>query len=169
VRGVDGVVLAAEFLSWWVSPRLVEEVIQALVTFPHAGPPSCPAQAAPRGQRAMTTGRVYVPFVLYRWLLVASCSLGLLSCTACGGSGKTIVPDLHGKTFGQSTKALADRGLCTPSKFTTYGSTPNHPTVVAQDPGPGARVDRGTHVTLTLQGRVSAGDAGDPLGLCSRQ
>jgi hypothetical protein len=50
VRGVDGVVVAAEFLSWWVSPRLVEEVIQALVTFPHAGPTELP-QAAPGGQR----------------------------------------------------------------------------------------------------------------------
>jgi beta-lactam-binding protein with PASTA domain len=110
---------------------------------------------------------VYVPFVLDRWLLVASCSLGLLSCTACGGGGKTVVPDLHGKTFSQATKALAGRGLCTPSKFTTYGSSPNVPTVVAQDPGPGARVDRGKHVALTLQGQVSGGDyAGDPLGLC---
>jgi len=122
---------------------------------------------------AMTTGRVYVPFVLYRWLLVASCSLGLLSCTACGGSGKTIVPDLHGKTFGESTKALADRGLCTPSKFTTTGdpSTGDVPTVVAQDPGPGARVDRGTHVNLTLHFLASglSEPLSDPLGLCPRQ
>jgi beta-lactam-binding protein with PASTA domain len=121
----------------------------------------------------MTTGRVCVPFVLYRWLLVASCSLGLLSCTACGGSGKTIVPDLHGKTFGQSTKALADRGLCTPSKVTITGdsSSGNAPTVVAQDLGPGARVDRGTHVTLTLiWSRERASESAvDPLGLCPRQ
>ena len=113
---------------------------------------------------------MYVPFVLDRRLLVASCSLVLLSCAACGGSGKTTVPDLHGKTLGQSTKALADRGLCTPSKFTTYGSSPNVPTVVAQDPGPGARVDRGTHVALTLQGQVGGGNyAGDPLGFCPAQ
>jgi beta-lactam-binding protein with PASTA domain len=114
---------------------------------------------------------VYVPFVLDRWLLVASCSLGLLSCTACGGSSKTTVRDLHGKTRGQSTKALADRGLCTPSKFTTIGvpSSGNVPTVVAQDPGPGARVDRGTHVTLTLQWSRERADPVDPLGLCPGQ
>jgi PASTA domain len=113
---------------------------------------------------------VYVLFVLDRWLLVASCSLGLLSCTACGGSSKTTVPDLHGKTFGQSTKALADRGLCTPSRFKTTGDSPNVPTVVAQDPGPGARVDRGTRVTLTLQGLVTArSDPFDPLGFCPAQ
>ena len=123
--------------------------------------------------RAITEGRVYVPFVLHRWLLVASCSVGLLGCTACGGSARTVVPDLHGKTWGQSTKALADHGLCTPSKVTILGdlSSGNAPTVVAQAPGPGARVDRGTHVTLTLQwSRERASESAvDPLGLCKRQ
>ena len=113
---------------------------------------------------------MYVPFVLNRWLLVASCSTGLLSCAACGGSGKTTVPDLHGKNFGQSTKALADRGLCTPSKVAITGdsSSANDATVVAQDPGPGARVDRGTHVTLTLHWSRERGlsDLVDPLGVC---
>ena len=120
----------------------------------------------------MTTGRVYVPFVLYRWLLVASCSLGLLTCAACGGSGKTVVPDLHDKTFSQSTKALADNGLCTASKFTVTGNlnSGNVPTVAAQDPGPGARVDQGTHVTITLQFRPRPSESPvDPLGLCPRQ
>ena len=122
----------------------------------------------------MTTGRMNVPSVLHRWLLVASCSLGLLSCTAGGGSGKTVVPDLNGKNFGQSTKALADRGLCTLSKFTVTGdpSSGDVPTVLAQDPGPGARVDRGTHVTLTLQWsheQAVSESVPDPLGLCRPQ
>ena len=120
---------------------------------------------------SITTGGVYVPFVLNRLLLVASCSLGLLSCAACGGSGKTTVPDLQGKNFGQSTKALAHRGLCTPSKVTITGdlSSGNEPTVVAQDPGPGARVDRGTHVTLTLHFASGVSDPVDPSGICRRQ
>ena len=113
---------------------------------------------------------MYVPFVLNRWLLVASCSTGLLSCAACGGSGKTTVPDLQGQNFGQSTKALGKRGLCAPSKVVIYGdsSGANEATVVAQDPGPGARVDRGTHVTLTLHWSRERGssDRVDPSGVC---
>jgi hypothetical protein len=141
------------------------------VTFPHAGPiQGLDAGLLGRPGQQITTCRLYVPSVLARWLLVGSCSLGLMSCAACGGSGKTVVPELHGKTWVQSTKALADRGLCTPSKFTVTGDaiSGNALTVVAQDPGPGARVDRGTHVTLTLHSRANGvpESAPDPLGIC---
>ena len=72
------------------------------------------------------------------------------------------------RTSGQSPKALADRGLCTPSKVAITGdsSSANEPTVVAQDPGPGARVDRGTHLTLTLHSSRERGwsDPVDPSG-----
>ena len=122
------------------------------------------------GRRRDRVG-VYVPPVLRRWLLVCSGSTGLLSCTACGGSGKTVVPDLHGKTFFQATKALADRGLCAPRTWTlTADAVPGSATVVAQDPGPGARVDRGTHVALTLRGRASGLGEGeiDTWAVCSR-
>ena len=108
--------------------------------------------------------------MLNRWLLVASCSTGLLSCAACGGSGKTTVPDLHGKNFGQSNQGARGSWPCTPSKVAITGdsSSANEPTVVAQDPGPGARVDRGIHLTLTLHWSRERGlsDPVDPLGVC---
>ena len=78
------------------------------------------------------------------------------------------MPDLHGKTITQASKALADRGLCASRTWTfTAEAVPGSATVVAQDPGPGARVDRGTPVALTLRGRAGGREGEmDTAALC---
>ena len=123
------------------------------MTFPHTGPGEVARLRVLRPFSSSRNGRVYVSSVVGRWLLVASCSFGLLSCSACGGSGKTVVPELRGKTIPQALRLLAGRHLC-PSRQIAIergSSTGRLPIVVDQDPRPQARVDGGAYVTISVR------------------
>ena len=101
-------------------------------------------------------GSVYVWFVLGRWLLAGFCSLALLTCSACGGSGKTVVPDLRGKTIPQALRLLAVRHLCPSQQIAIEGLHAGRlPIVVHQDPPSGAQVDRGAYITVSVQASES--------------
>ena len=100
-----------------------------------------------------------VSCVFGRWLLLGSCALGLLSCSACGGSGsrKTVVPELRGKTLPQAFRLLARGHLCAYPQMpiTQVRTTGGPPIVVGQDPRPGARVDRSAYISVSVRARES--------------
>jgi hypothetical protein len=93
-----------------------------------------------------------------------------------GGSGKEVVPDLQGKTILQAFRLLAGHHLCPPQEMPIQpfspaiqaGPSPGRlPIVIDQDPRPGARVDRGTYVAVSLRARASGtlmGFESCPLG-----
>jgi beta-lactam-binding protein with PASTA domain len=82
--------------------------------------------------------------------------LALLTCSACGGSGKTVVPDLRGKTIPQALRLLAVRHLCPSRQIAIEGLHAGRlPIVVHQDPPSGAQVDRGAYITVSVHARES--------------
>src|SRR4051794_20749862 len=87
-----------------------------------------------------------------------SCSLAFLSCTACGGSAKTMVPQLQGRTLPQAFTVLASSHLCGPPDIDIkagLATAGRLPVVVDQSPRAGARVRPGALVTLVVSGRSS--------------
>src|SRR4051812_40906561 len=86
---------------------------------------------------------------------MGSFALVLLSCSACGGgeSEKTAVPELRGKTLPQAFRLLARGHLCAYPQMpiTQVRTTGRSPIVVGQKPRPGAGVDRGTFISLSVQ------------------
>ena len=78
--------------------------------------------------------------------------MGLVSSCGGGGGSKTVVPELRGRTIPQAFRLLADRHLCPYRRMPITGRTTRRlPVVADEDPRAGARVDRGTYVTISLR------------------
>lgn len=85
------------------------------------------------------------------------------SCSACGGAGRTVVPDLRGKPGKQALGLLAAQHLCfLPADAEWPRAMKARPgTVVDQDPSPGARVKRDMLVRVWVaSGSLHAGANG---------
>jgi serine/threonine-protein kinase len=66
------------------------------------------------------------------------------------GGAKTNVPSVHGMTQAAATKAVQDAGLKVQVSEPVFSEDVEPGLVAGSDPGPGARVDRGSAVTLHL-------------------
>jgi beta-lactam-binding protein with PASTA domain len=90
---------------------------------------------------------------LKRFVLTATALLLLFA--GCGGSGKTVVPELRGKPEKQAGALLHAHHLCPSPEPAAWSSAAkaHFGTVVDQDPTPGTRIDRDSEVRIWVRER----------------
>jgi eukaryotic-like serine/threonine-protein kinase len=84
------------------------------------------------------------------FLAVALALVLLVAITGCGGTPEHVaVPDVIGLNEAEAVQVLEEAGLAAAAAV-AEGATARPGTVITQDPEPGARVDAGSTVTLSV-------------------
>lgn len=74
-----------------------------------------------------------------------------------GGTKETNVPDLKGEPLSQARNLISGLGFQVGRVVSTHSPTHSENTVIAQDPGPDARAERGSNVNILVsRGRLEA-------------
>jgi eukaryotic-like serine/threonine-protein kinase len=158
---LDGVVRPPQLLNPEVPPALAQIVMRALDKDPGARGTAAQFQAdiervlrsaqvqevAPPPRRSRAWLWILLVVIAALIALGAAYALGAFG----GDKGDVKVPDVAGMTQKQAAAALADAGLKT-GKITRVQSGEPEGTVVAQDPGAGEKVAKGSAVDLEVSG-----------------